>query len=140
MLGVRRRIPLRGLSRGLAKGLRPRAPEIRIPLRVENKCLRDEALLQHFLRRHLRQPVPLRLHGHLVHRARVVKPGGSVRGERANLKGLVNGCIEAKICIKICLEKLLPRSTQCTHLHRFGIESPKPGKPWGEKNHGKNDQ
>ena len=26
------------------------------------------------------------------------KPGGSVRGERANLKGLVLGCIEAKIC------------------------------------------
>ena len=24
------------------------------------------------------------------------KPGGSVRGERANLKGLVNGCIDAK--------------------------------------------
>ena len=30
--------------------------------------------------------------------------------------------------------KLSPRSTQCTPLHRFGIESPKPGKPWGEKN------
>ena len=25
-------------------------------------------------------------------------PGGSVRGERANLKGLVLGCIEAKFC------------------------------------------
>ena len=41
--------------------------------------------------------------------------------------------------------KLSPRSTQCTPLHRFGIESQKPGKPWGEKNlvqttTGKNDQ
>ena len=73
------------------------------------------------------------------------KPGGSViiiiiimirtvRGERANLKGLVNGCIEAKFCNKICVGKLSPRSTQCTPLHRFGIESQKPGKPWGEKN------
>ena len=26
------------------------------------------------------------------------EPGGSVRGERANLKGLVLGCIEAKFC------------------------------------------
>ena len=25
-------------------------------------------------------------------------PGGSVRGERANFTGLVNGCIEANIC------------------------------------------
>ena len=30
-------------------------------------------------------------------------PGGSVRGERANLKGLVLGCIEAKVCKKICV-------------------------------------
>ena len=30
--------------------------------------------------------------------------------------------------------KLSPRSTRCTPLHRFGIESQKPGKPWGEKN------
>ena len=34
-------------------------------------------------------------------------PGGSViiiiRGERANLKGLVLGCIEAKFCKKICV-------------------------------------
>ena len=29
--------------------------------------------------------------------------------------------------------KLSPRSTKCTPLHRFGIESQKPGKPWGEK-------
>ena len=26
------------------------------------------------------------------------EPGGSVSGERANLKGLVLGCIEAKLC------------------------------------------
>ena len=26
------------------------------------------------------------------------EPGGSVRGERANLKGLVLGCIEVKLC------------------------------------------
>ena len=45
-------------------------------------------------------------------------PGGSVRGERANLKGLVLGCIEAKFCNKICVGKLSPRSTQCTPLHR----------------------
>ena len=44
-------------------------------------------------------------------------PGGSVRGERANLKGLVLGCIEAKFCKKICVGKLSPRSTQCTPLH-----------------------
>ena len=29
---------------------------------------------------------------------RRLEPGGSVRGERANLKGLVLGCIEVKIC------------------------------------------
>ena len=45
-------------------------------------------------------------------------PGGSVRRERANLKGLVNGCIEAKFCNKICVGKLSPRCTQCTPLHR----------------------
>ena len=52
-------------------------------------------------------------------------PGGSVRGERANLTRLVIGCIEAKICKNICVGKLSPRSTKCTPLHRFGIESPK---------------
>ena len=31
---------------------------------------------------------------------RLVPPGGSVRGERANVKELVNGCIEAKFCKK----------------------------------------
>ena len=51
-------------------------------------------------------------------RARTRRPGGSVRGERANLKGLVLGCIEAKFCRKICVGKLSPRSTQCTPLHR----------------------
>ena len=45
-------------------------------------------------------------------------PGISVRGERANLKWLGNGCIEAKFCKKICVGKLSPRSTQCTPLHR----------------------
>ena len=45
-------------------------------------------------------------------------PGGPVRGERANLKGLVNGCIEAKFCKQICVGKLSPRSTQCNPLHR----------------------
>ena len=42
--------------------------------------------------------------------------------------------IEAKFCKEICVGKLSPRSTKCTPLHRFGIESQKPGKPWGEKN------
>ena len=37
---------------------------------------------------------------------------------RANLTGLVLGCIEAKFCKKICVGKLSPRSTQCTPLHR----------------------
>ena len=32
------------------------------------------------------------------------KPGGSVRGERANLKGLVLGCVEAKFARKYALE------------------------------------
>ena len=31
------------------------------------------------------------------------KPGGSVHGERANFKGLVIGCIEAKFCKQICV-------------------------------------
>ena len=43
-----------------------------------------------------------------------VQPGGSVRGERANLTRLVLLCIEAKFCNKICVGKLSPRSTQCT--------------------------
>ena len=30
-----------------------------------------------------------------------LQPGGSVRGERANLKGLVIGCIEAKFCSEV---------------------------------------
>ena len=49
------------------------------------------------------------------------------------LNRLVLGCIEAKFCKKILVGKLSPRSTQCTPLHRFGIESPKPGKTWKEK-------
>ena len=49
---------------------------------------------------------------------RVPSPGGSVRGEHANLTGLVLSCIEAKFCKKICIGKLSPRSTQCTPLHR----------------------
>ena len=48
----------------------------------------------------------------------LAEPGGSVRGERANLTGLVLSCIEAKFCKKICVGKLSPRSTQCTPLHR----------------------
>ena len=60
-----------------------------------------------------------------------VAPGGSVRGERANLTRLVLSCIEAKFCKKICVGKLSPKSTQCTPSHRFGIESQQPGKPWG---------
>ena len=40
--------------------------------------------------------------------------------DRANFTGLVLGCIEAKVCKKICvgIGKLSPRSTQCTPLHR----------------------
>ena len=49
------------------------------------------------------------------------RPGGSLRGERANFTRLVLGGIEAKFCNKICVGKLSPRSTQCTPLHRFGI-------------------
>ena len=40
---------------------------------------------------------------------------------RANLPGLVLGCIEAKFCKKICVWKLSPRSTQCTPLHSSAI-------------------
>ena len=36
----------------------------------------------------------------------------------ANFEGLVLGCIEVKVCKKICVGKLLPRSTKCTPLHR----------------------
>ena len=36
---------------------------------------------------------------------------------RANLTGLVLGCIEANFCKKICVGKLSPRSTQRTPLH-----------------------
>jgi hypothetical protein len=50
------------------------------------------------------------------------------------LNRIVLGCIEAKFCKKILVGKLSPRSTQCTPLHRFGNESQKPRKPWGEKN------
>ena len=62
--------------------------------------------------------------------------GGSVRGERANLKGLVNGCIEANFCNKICVGKLSPRSTQCNPLHRSrsrGIRLGSRGIRLGEK-------
>ena len=54
----------------------------------------------------------------------------------ANLSGLVFGCIEAKVCkyfskYSILVGKLSPRSTQCTPLHRFGIESQKTRKTMG---------
>ena len=39
-----------------------------------------------------------------------------------NLEGLVLGCIDADFCKLIRVGKLSPRSTQCTPLHRFGIE------------------
>ena len=55
------------------------------------------------------------------------EPGGSVHGERANFAGLVLGCIEGKFRKKICGLKLSPRSAQCTHLHRFGIQIQKRG-------------
>ena len=35
---------------------------------------------------------------------KITAPGGSVRGERANFRGLVLGCIEAKFCKKYALE------------------------------------
>ena len=55
-----------------------------------------------------------------------VRKGRSIGGSplaaaslgRANLAGLVLGCIEAKFCKKICVGKLSPRFTQCTPLHR----------------------
>ena len=56
-------------------------------------------------------------------------PERFVYRERANFTRLVlgggggGGCIEAKFCKKICVGKLSPRSTKCTPLHRFGIES-----------------
>ena len=43
-----------------------------------------------------------------------LSPLGSVHGERANLTGLDHGCIEADFCDHIFVEKLSPRSTQCT--------------------------
>ena len=47
-----------------------------------------------------------------------VGPVGPRQARRpANLTGLVLGCIEAKICNKMCVWKLSPRSTQCTPLH-----------------------
>ena len=47
-------------------------------------------------------------------------PGGEQTGQSggAGKLGLVLSCIEAKICKKICVGKLSPRSTQCTPLHR----------------------
>ena len=53
--------------------------------------------------------------------------------ELTNLLGLVLGCIEAKICKEILVGKLSPRSTQCTPLHRFGIESRSRGIRLGEE-------
>ena len=46
---------------------------------------------------------------------------GCCNPKRANLTGLVLGCIEAKFCKKICVWKLSPRSTQCTPLHSSKI-------------------
>ena len=40
---------------------------------------------------------------------------------RTNFTGLVLGCIETKICKKVCVWKLSPRSTQCTPLHTSAI-------------------
>ena len=58
-----------------------------------------------------------------------------------NFEGLVLGCIEAKVCKKILVGKLSPRTTQCTPLHRFGIRNgkisgkpPRGPNPWGRKN------
>ena len=55
----------------------------------------------------------------------VVRWGGAASSvhclDRANLTGLVLGCIEAKFCEKICVGKLSPRSTQCTPLHSSAI-------------------
>ena len=45
------------------------------------------------------------------------------RARTYEMIGLVLGCIEAKFCKWILLGNLLPRSTRCTPLHRFGIES-----------------
>ena len=45
--------------------------------------------------------------------------GSAALLDRANLTGLVLGCIEANFCKKICVGKLSPRSTQCTPLHSF---------------------
>ena len=44
---------------------------------------------------------------------------------------LVLCCIDANFCKKIFVGKLLTRSTQCTPLHRFGIESQKTRKTMG---------
>ena len=49
-------------------------------------------------------------------------------GSGQTLHGLVLGCIEAKFAGKYSLEKLSPRSTQCTPLNRFGIHIRKLGK------------
>ena len=59
-------------------------------------------------------------------------PGCCIARGRANFTGLVLGCIEAKICNKICVGKLSPRSTQCTPLHRLE-SNPKNEEDHGEK-------
>ena len=42
----------------------------------------------------------------------IEEPGGSGHGERANLTGLVIGCIVANFCNLIFVGKLSPRPTQ----------------------------
>ena len=75
-------------------------------------------------------------------------PGGSVRGERANFTKLVISCIEAKFFRTSEVSQILQENTRWkalgeiytmhsfasfwNPLHRFEIESQKPGKPWGD--------
>ena len=75
-------------------------PGLEIVPKFDGLCLHqgDDALHQRlFLQIVLKPSLHRRIRG-LVVPGEVVKPGGSVRGERANFTWLVLGCIEAKFC------------------------------------------
>ena len=75
---------------------------------------------------------PRPIHAHITPRLPPRTPGGSVRGERANFAGLVNGCNYRSQILQdnnyaMELGSMELGSTQCTPLHGFGIESQRPG-------------
>ena len=63
-------------------------------------------------------------------------PGGSVRGERANLTRLFIGCIEAKLCKKICIgiSYLLESSRRDLHNALLWTVLESTIENWGKKN------